>query len=849
MFSIRQFVFVILAVVAVLQRVAAAVPECAVVTAFIEARFPDSAKSRMQQQAACSNAQEARESLAFLERTAKEWSALELELASARQSSGDTKGAADHLKRALDFDPGNEAASKALRDAAAIQVEQKVRQAETFRRAGKIDDAIRILNEARELDPDHPEVRKLDDSIRQHLANKVRSNVQVGKYDEAMADVQALLTADPSLSIDGQIAAHPGLRWSRLRTMLEMWGLYVGQLFAVTVIALWLLARIARRYCSRRLLELQDFANPTDAPGMEHAIEAMLTNLSRGSSRSRTGQLQVTRPLEGAKLPVEVTSALPATSGWAKAIPALVEYIFPRKTLPIKGVLHKDSERGTGITVQLVTLVGDNVSETFWAKDFGIDQKVPDGTGKNTHYPLAEYVAIWLLFQLSKPNLHLLGTNNWKSYAFFRAGVKAEDRGDSQQAKSFYLRALKLDDRLHAARLNLSLLASGPERLLVMDALERAARDSARSDATRYHARYARALRKFDNDEIEDALADSDTLLRDIARTCWRYGFYGLWRETQAAVPNVPRMKWYRRPKQLYLYLNHLVTRTRFWRRRLDSLTLSPRRTAQHRELADYLKHTLPVATAMWAGLKFRLKQSGDFDAILESIEKADHSPWVLANLACVYSLRAASESDEQKRLAHLETCLEKLQLALWMEPKLVTKLADDASLGEVRTSERSTANGTIGQRFGAIIARHMDVRAPKAPDALPLASYAIVGREHAEKLAARNIRSESELLIACITATQREDLARALKVGGELVRQWAGTVELTHIPSIRSAHTNLLNRCRVFSLAELSGFAAAELSGHLADWAVSLQIDSPSLDVVKSWVERARSMTTCIVS
>jgi tetratricopeptide (TPR) repeat protein len=120
-------------------------------------------------------------------------------------------------------------------------------------------------------------------------------------------------------------------------------------------------------------------------------------------------------------------------------------------------------------------------SETFWEWEFD-DPSNPsqDDVGARLHQ-LAEYVAVWVLFNRSSwsssrkaarflpsrfrgrffrgpepiTNRAAFGTSDWKSYAYFRAGHFAAEQGREQATKNMYVKALKADPNFTDPRVNL----------------------------------------------------------------------------------------------------------------------------------------------------------------------------------------------------------------------------------------------------------------------------------------------------------------------------------------------------------------------------------------------------------
>ena len=586
---------------------------------------------------------------------------MERQLAAASATHGNASDELEHLRKAVTLDPANAAAAAALQEAGARQVAVKVKAAEMLQRNGKGDDALTALSEARVLNDNHPDVTRLEQSINAQLRKAFETKLALAQYDDAVKDLQKLAEVDAAVSVEDEVAKDPGLRRHRARTLIESWGLYLGEILLVATLGIWVLLRIGKRYLSRPLLELNTFDNSMSAQD--------------SSTRSWPGFGIVARRRTGRGGIAHCDAASRRHEAAGRGHQRDVTFMgvgeggtrahrvgVPKKAFayPRRAAQGFRARQWGG--VEVVTRAGDSSSETFWAKDYGLDAQEGDKAQDETHYPLAEYVAIWLLFQLSTKELRLLGTHRWQSFAFFRAGVRAEHSNKRVLAKEFFLKSLRIDDNLHAARLNLALLAEGSDRLLVVDMLRRAAAFSERTDATRYHARYALAARQFDREETDEALAEATALLADIATTCRQYGFYDLWmtalKGTHHAPPNQSSFADY--VTVLYMRANSAFLKSRF-HQRLER---------PHSELENYLGYLLPVLRGMWAGIRFS-ECADDQNAIevLSEIAGADHSYRTLYNLACVYSLRAGSLPAAQVdlRVAYLRLSLDKLQRALWL--------------------------------------------------------------------------------------------------------------------------------------------------------------------------------------
>lgn len=577
----------------------------------------------------------------------------ELALGEEATREGELKAAAAHFEAALALEPTDAAAAVHLRDARAGLARQTAEEAKELLAGGKMDDALKVLSEsgAPATGERHPWFDRLD--------------------------LRAWLAANAQFWLE---------------------------VFALLIVLLAVVYRWWRRNTTRHVVELRDFSNNALAPGIEQAIQAMLINLSRGSGVSASPGLRVTRPIQGMALPVDISKVLPASVSWIQVIPGLMQKVFPRRTLPISGVLHQDAAKGAGITVHVINQDNEPSSETFWQSQYG--DVTAAQKNENAHHELAEYVAIWLLFEFSDRGFALLGTTQWRAYALFRAGVNA---AAVDSAKAFYLSALRVDDNIHAARLNIGLLAQTKERPFVADLFECAADKAEASDATRYQARYSLASLRYDLDADADrAIAQMKTLFKSLSDTCERFHL---------------KTELKRQSDEYYEELTggHAVSAP------ASSVSIEIADQSGHQELEQYIKYLLPIARTMSLGLLI----SGNHKNTkalkeLERIGHADQSPRVSYNLACSYSLVAQGLSadlskesadrgkhpEKVKQLhVYLKLGLESLGLALWLSPGIGKKARDDKGLAGLRNSmERldKEKDTTVGESFEQIVTRYV---------------------------------------------------------------------------------------------------------------------------------------------
>jgi hypothetical protein len=616
------------------------VDPCIQAGALIDARLPTADKAHWFKALESCTAANGRQVFEYVQEAIQQRVYDELQVGAEAARDGQLKSALVHFEAALGLDPGSSQAAgslEALRGAMALHTAAEARE---LAATSKVDDAVKLLNDS--------------------------DNVATAPW----------LIGVPFRAL---VAAN-------LQFLIEV---------VVVIGALgWLAFRLWRRGHARPVLELRDFSNNILAPGIEQAIQAMLINLSRGSGVSASALLRVTRPLEETPLPVDISKVLPASASWMQVIPGLIARILPRPTLPISGVLHQDAVKGAGVTIHAITQEGAHLSETFWQSQFGAVTAAKKN--QSAHYALAEYVAIWLLFELSKKEgVSLLGTTQWRAYALFRAGVNAED----ESGKSYYLSALRVDDKIHAARLNIGLLAQTEQRPLVLDLFQCAADKAEASDATRYQARYSLASLLYDVKRTDDAIEQMKTLFRSLFETCNLFGLReDLKQQSKACYVELAKSETGLVPPSGTGAAQTLVAEDQAAKR------------ISHTELEQYIDYLLPIARAMSLGLLISSNhKNADALAALKIIAQGDQSPRVRYNLACANSLvaqglvleipqEAAARDAQQTQALHsaLKQGLESLALALWLNPLIGKKVRDDRALSGLRDSAEVLDGETV---------------------------------------------------------------------------------------------------------------------------------------------------------
>jgi tetratricopeptide (TPR) repeat protein len=179
---------------------------------------------------------------------------------------------------------------------------------------------------------------------------------------------------------------------------------------------------------------------------------------------------------------------------------------------------------GAGLTLSLVRKKTGRIiaNETIWQKEFDSAITPPKEKDPAPYYRLAEPAAIWTIFHEELPfkqKLDPLGTSDWLSYAYFRAGVRwaREERDD--KARKLYVEALNQDADNRSALFNLGALdveAGEYERAITRLQM---ARESEPKDPVWYKATYQLAATHHYCSRQKQAENEAETLVATIQET------------------------------------------------------------------------------------------------------------------------------------------------------------------------------------------------------------------------------------------------------------------------------------------------------------------------------------------
>ena len=301
---------------------------------------------------------------------------------------------------------------------------------------------------------------------------RIRRLEAEGFEAEARKQVQALVAEFPEKAIPADIRAlDQPIGWWRevggnvgplIRVAIEIAAVLIIAFLVAR--ALWaVVARLLRpSYTIRDISGVAETAR-TQESGL------LATELARIASTGGGNQVHRVPANEGDfELPDALTSAYPQTKVVA-ALVSLLDRILPRRLREISAtVLPADPVRGTGLTVAISQRNGRQMAEmTFWEADFGkaAARAAPVEPLERLILP----AAVWLGYQRAMggtaQSTARLGTEQWKSYAYFAIGDRHQQNGEMSEARQAYFQALDADAANLGARINLAglLLHRGPK--------------------------------------------------------------------------------------------------------------------------------------------------------------------------------------------------------------------------------------------------------------------------------------------------------------------------------------------------------------------------------------------------
>jgi tetratricopeptide (TPR) repeat protein len=210
--------------------------------------------------------------------------------------------------------------------------------------------------------------------------------------------------------------------------------------------------------------DFQGALESVDAHGVAALVEEGITKLATEVDRPLAHL--VSAPIQPASVPEAVQSTVPSP---LNILFDLMDWLLTQPVITLTGCLQHTGDRGLGLTLALVDKRTGRVLDqwTMWQQDYGLDcgpesdLEKPTGVGLDQ---LAKPAAVWTAYKYnehiraSTEPFELLGTEDWRSYAFFLAGVDWRLEGELAKARRLFVEALNRDPNNRGALLNLGTL-------------------------------------------------------------------------------------------------------------------------------------------------------------------------------------------------------------------------------------------------------------------------------------------------------------------------------------------------------------------------------------------------------
>ena len=487
--------------------------------------------------------------------------------------------------------------------------------------------------------------KKKQDVLIEKKVSHVTALADLGLEGKAKERLDTYLGEDPELVKRAKDFAYitwprvplwTELRKARVDTALSFFGLLPHTIRAMPLTEalilgffIWLMGR--KFWWGNPTLNIKDFTGKKNGDGLDDFAAELEHQLVDLKSTSRDVQM-VSAPI--APVNVDVSAVLPLQAGWKllTELQRVLPSLLAGRSLVVTGLLH---EKEGGVTIRVESGNRIIAKHTLWAREFG------GGTDLND---LAICGAIWVLFilhttpvqsfakqkaflrKIYRAPLKILGTSDWEAYAWFALGVKRYRKDDDVKlAKAAFLKALTLDPKFLASRVN---LAGVYHRLYDVANKEGDLKEAER------HLMYA--LKQLDIVEtISKGRVDRDdpSLYTGLfSRAAIAFDL--------AVISNKPEYA-----EQAHKVADDLVKR----------MLTARARNYFNENLTRYLEWRLPVAECMGLGLKTAslsssVKPDSDDENKLERVkaileERVDF--YSLYNLSCTYALFAAQAQDE----------------------------------------------------------------------------------------------------------------------------------------------------------------------------------------------------------
>ncbi|RCV64113.1 Tetratricopeptide (TPR) repeat [Methanophagales archaeon] len=725
---------------------------------------------------------------------------------------------------------------------------------------------------------------------------EVRTLLNMGLYTEAGERLKEAIKENP-----GDVPE--GLKYHFMRNM-SAWGYFriwtepfirpIGEILTFVGIGLlivWLIY-LWIGYSRKPRLDIQDFdKGATDldlGKGLAAMVEVSFKQIGELGAHGRGPRL-IEGPIEKLEIPADVKSLHP----YSKIVSALFEWLFRPDVYILSGCLQKPGgDLGAGLTLTLVRKKTGEImaNRTIWQKEFDLAITPPEEKDPVPYYRLAEPAAIWTLFHevlAFNKKLTPFGTENWLSFAYFRAGVRCTLEGKEDKARQLYLVALKRDTNNRGALFNLGVLnTEDGEYERAIKRLERARKkylfcwdtiSDSKNDKERLRRflvddlgiRWAENAKIYKNSQDNNIYITKKNITKYIRpakiklnaevgkvilTTIYRDKILDLKVEKDKDKQNIYKhfLKepvWYKATYQLAA-THHYQGRQQQAENEAENLVTTIQETikilqkTENKKLRDFLESFRPMACIMYAAIVVGTNKN-ESPKLQVNITESDSTELSYEIITCEggnsrsdpytakltyrshYDLACYySESDNN------EDAWEHLKYALERGGEIVQWAQKDPSLEKLREDKKGDFDKLI-----------KNCSAPVTPsaDLLLLAGLRLIGATYAKQLKEQGIVSHDDLILKAKNCHAREELAKKLCIDPELLQRWALLADMMRIVGIDTQYANLLDAAGVHSLDDLTKKDPQKIVDLLCKLDAQFLVKQLlSVEIVKRWKEEA---------
>lgn len=803
-------------------------------------------------------------------------------------------------KKALEINQTLACAQSGINESRQKKAEESYRLGIAYEKAKEYKSARDAYINALGIDPTFNKSYEALNQVSNRLFTEVRTLAGMGLYAEAGERLKKVVEENPGIDVPKNLTYLFGDKIFFWR--LPWWIRPLGEL----VLALLIVFLVVRRIYNLRKprLDIEDFdkgaTNLDIGKGLAAMVEVSFKQIGESGAHGSRPSL-IDGPIEKFEIPADVKSVHP----YIKIMTQLFEWVFRPDVYTLSGYLQKPGgDLGAGLTLLLVRKNKGEIiaNETIWQKDFDPAITPQEEKDPAPYYRLAEPAAIWTIFHDELPfkkKLTLLGTRDWLSFAYFRAGVRwaREDRKD--KAQKLYLEALNQDTDNRGAWFNLGALDTEAEeyeraikrlqmaREKYLFCWSKIPRNVSMGDIP---GDDSRKLRRFLVDDRGILWAENAEIIRsrnDKTISIRENGYSAeikLDRMEEKAVLKIrdgrsPDLKvemengepniyahflkepvWYKATYQLAVTY-HYCSMQKQAEDEAENLVATIQEAIkilqkkEDKALKDFLESFKPMAAIMYAGILVGTNREGgpklqvniiDSDSTKLSYEiitseggngdRIDPDTTKLTYRSH-YNLACyySETSNNKKALEHLEYALER-------GGNIVQWAKNDPSLKRLREDKKGD--------FDKLIKKYSAPITPSA-DLLPLAGLRLIGATYAKQLKEQGIVSYDDLIRKAKDCEARKALAEKLCINDKFLQRWALLADMMRIVGIDTQYANLLEAAGVRSLDDLKVSDSHELTKllHQVNSAQSLVKQLPPEETVQQWVRDAQETTKPIVS